>query len=206
MPATYAPDAHADEHVAELRDGGVREHLLDVPLLEADRRREDRGERADDHDGEPRHRRHREEEAAARDQVDARGDHRRRVDERRDRRRAGHGVGQPDVERDLRALAGAAEEEEEADRRHDRPAERRAPTRPRCTPTKSSVPRFANSRNIAIEEAEVADAVDDERLLARVGVRLLAEPEADEQIRTEPDAFPPDEEHRIVARRARAAA
>ena len=49
------------------------------------------------------------------------------------------------------------------------------------------------------EETEVADAVDDERLLARVGVRLLAEPEADEQIRTETDAFPPDEQQRIVA-------
>ena len=50
MPAAYAPDADADEHVAELRDRGVREHLLDVPLLEADRRREERGQRADDRD------------------------------------------------------------------------------------------------------------------------------------------------------------
>ena len=50
MPAAYAPDADADEHVAELRDGGIREHLLDVPLLEADRRREERRERADDRD------------------------------------------------------------------------------------------------------------------------------------------------------------
>jgi hypothetical protein len=38
------------------------------------------------------------------------------VDEGGDRRRAGHGVGQPDVERDLRALATSAEEEEEAER------------------------------------------------------------------------------------------
>ena len=33
--------AHAHEHVAELGHGGIREHLLDVPLLEADRRREE---------------------------------------------------------------------------------------------------------------------------------------------------------------------
>ncbi len=34
------------------------------------------------------------------------------MDEGRDRRRARHRVGEPDVERDLRALAGAPEEEE----------------------------------------------------------------------------------------------
>ena len=40
----------ADEHVAELRDRRIREHLLDVPLPEADRRREERRQRADEHD------------------------------------------------------------------------------------------------------------------------------------------------------------
>ena len=82
-------------------------------------------------------------------EIDARRHHRRRVDERGDGRRTGHGVGQPDVERDLRALAGAAEEQEETDRRDDRAAERRATSPPRCTPMKSSVPMFANIRNIA---------------------------------------------------------
>ena len=121
--------ADADEHVAELRDRGVRQDLLDVPLLEADRRREDRGQRADHDDDDLRDRRHREQHVASRDQVDAGRDHRRRVDERRDRRRAGHGVGQPDVERDLRALAGASEEQKQADRGDDRTAERQ---RARC--------------------------------------------------------------------------
>jgi len=36
------PDACPEEHVAELGDGGVREHLLDVVLREADRGREQR--------------------------------------------------------------------------------------------------------------------------------------------------------------------
>ena len=52
-----------------------------------------------------------EEDVGAGDHVDAGGDHRGRVDERGDRRRAFHGVGQPDVERKLRALAGGAEEQ-----------------------------------------------------------------------------------------------
>ncbi len=46
--------ADADEHVAELRDRGIRENLLDVPLLEADRRRENRRQRADQHDDQTR--------------------------------------------------------------------------------------------------------------------------------------------------------
>ena len=85
----------------------VGEHLLDVVLDEGDRRREERGERADE--GDDRHRRRREtnRKRQAADQVDAGRDHRGGVDERGDRRRAGHRVGQPDVERDLRALAGA---------------------------------------------------------------------------------------------------
>ena len=42
--------AHADrrEHVAELADGRVGEHLLDVVLRDADSRGEQRGQRADD--------------------------------------------------------------------------------------------------------------------------------------------------------------
>ena len=46
------------------------------------------------------------------------------------------------------------------------------------------------------QEAEVADPVDDERLLAGVGVDLVAEPEADQQVGAEAHAFPADEHHR----------
>ncbi len=56
-----------------------------------------------------------EEDVAARDHVDARRDHGGGVDERGDRRGAFHRVGQPDVERDLRGLAGGAEDEQEGD-------------------------------------------------------------------------------------------
>ena len=46
------------------------------------------------------------------------------------------------------------------------------------------------------QHAEIADAVDDERLLARVGVGLLGVPEADQEIGAEAHPFPAHEEHR----------
>ena len=52
---------------------------------------------------------------AAGDHVDAGGDHGGGVDEGGDRGGAFHGVGQPDVEGNLRGLAGGAEEEQQAD-------------------------------------------------------------------------------------------
>src|SRR2546421_6549327 len=44
-----------------------------------------------------------------------------RVDQRRDGSRALHGVGEPDIQRDLGRFTGAAEEQEEGDRRGRRP-------------------------------------------------------------------------------------
>ena len=48
------------------------------------------------------------------DQVDAGGDHRRGVDQGRDRRRALHRVREPGVERHLRRLGEGADEQEQA--------------------------------------------------------------------------------------------
>ena len=99
----------------------------------------------------------------------------------RDRRRAGHRVGQPDVERDLRRLAGGADEEQQRD-------ERRPPARPRtscpssacacsrelaeddASPWPARVERPEEQED-AEDEAEVADAVDDEGLVAGGRVR-----------------------------------
>ena len=50
------------------------------------------------------------EQMRAGDHVDAGGDHGGGVDERGDGRGAFHGVGQPDVERKLRAFAGGADQ------------------------------------------------------------------------------------------------
>ena len=50
-------------------------------------------------------------------QVDAGGDHRRGVDQGGNRRRTFHRVRQPDVQRELRALADRAREEQQRDAR-----------------------------------------------------------------------------------------
>ena len=115
------PDAAGEEHVAELAHRRVGEHALDVVLDEADRGGEDRRRGAHDRDRRHRVRRVSVDRGGAGDHVDAGGHHRGRVDQRGDRRRALHRVGQPDVQRDLRALAGGADEEQQPDER-ERPA------------------------------------------------------------------------------------
>ena len=48
------------------------------------------------------------------------------------------------------------------------------------------------------EQSEIADAVDDECLLARVSIDLVVEPEADQEIRAETNALPSDEQNGIA--------
>ena len=188
--------ADPDEHVAELGYRGVREHPFDVPLLERDRGREQRGERADPGDDGAAERREREQHATPRHQINARRHHGGRVDQCRDGSRALHGVGEPDIQRDLGRFTGAAEEQEECDRGGRRPTGQESGGRlgeDRLEVERSQVREDEEHRH---QEPEVPDPVDDERLLARVGVDLLVEPEADEQIGAEPDPFPADEHHR----------
>ena len=116
-PSRAGAAARAREHDRDLAEGRVGEHPLEVGLRE----REQGGihHRHGGEDGE---------QGAgavvagvegeeARDDVAAGGDHRRRVDECRGRRRALHRVGEPVVERDEARLAGDADDDaDEADR------------------------------------------------------------------------------------------
>ncbi len=106
-------NAERQEHVAELRNRRVRQHALDVVLHQRDRRREDRGQCADDGDGLHRRGRQHEQRVGARNHVDAGGDHRRRMDQGGDRRRTFHRVGQPDIQRKLRRLAAGSDEQQQ---------------------------------------------------------------------------------------------
>ncbi len=206
-PRRERADAAREEHVAELRDRGVREDALDVVLREPDRGSEDRRPGADPGDERQRVGREHEERARPADEVDAGRHHRRRVDQRGDGRRARHRIGQPDVERELRALAARAEEEEEA-RRVERDGRR---------PGDRVVARHLDEREVgraeeredaedAEDHAEVPDPVRHERLLPGRGRRerrdrrVLVVVVSDQEIRAEPDALPPDEEHRQVVR------
>ena len=103
--------AEAEEHVAQLGDGGVGQHLLDIALHQADAGGKEGGgstHPGDDVHGDGGQGEHRRQAA---DHVDAAGDHGGRVDEGADRGRARHGVRQPEVEGQLGALARGAHEE-----------------------------------------------------------------------------------------------
>ena len=114
-PARVRPDPDAEEHVADLRHRRVRDHALDVGLDERDQPGDEERQRADAGRDQLDRPRLLEDDVRARDEVDAGGDHRRRVDEGADRRRAFHRVGQPGLERDLRRLRHGAAEQAERD-------------------------------------------------------------------------------------------
>ena len=191
--------AHRQEHVAELRHRGVGEHALDVVLHEPDSAGQERGGRAHGGNHAERDRRVLEEHRVPADHVDAGGHHRGRVNQRRHRRRAFHGVGQPGVERNLRRLASGAAEEQQRDQ-----AERAEGHFGRHR-------RGLGRDDLEVERAErderqqgaeheqvVADAIHDERLLGRVPRRLLHVVEADEQVGTQAHALPAHEHHEEV--------
>ena len=137
-------EADGQEHVADLADRRVGEHPLEVVLAAAADAAVEQGDGADDdHSGAGRLR-DVEDGCRAGDQVDAGGDHRRGVDEGRDRGRALHGVGQPGLQRELAGLAARAEQQHQADRGGDALASgarcRTARRRTRCCPGRRTSP------------------------------------------------------------------
>ena len=136
----------------------------------------------------------------AADHEHAGGDHGRGVDQRADRGRALHRVGKPGVEPELRRLAHRADEQQQAQQGHGVDAHagkadgrsghaRRGGEDRRDRDGAEHQERAENAEG----EAEVADAVDDERLeRRRIGGRLVV-PEADQQVGSEADAFPAEE-------------
>ncbi len=118
------------------------------------------------------------------------------MDEGRHRGGARHGVGQPDVEGNLGALPRGSQEEEQRHRRDEAPAVERRRVRRRGAehPGEVQGAEGGEQQEHGDQEAEVPDAVHDERLLARVGVRAVGEPEADEEVAAQPHPLPAHEQ------------
>ena len=193
--------AEADEHVADLRDRRVGEDFLEIGLADADAGGEERRRRADRADEVERDLRVHVERRQPRDHVHAGGDHGGGVDQRGDRRRAGHGVGQPDVERNLRRFAGRADEEQQADGGDDRgrvlgQVRRHAVDVDEGERRRAELRQRPEQQEHADQERRVADAVGDERLAAGDRVVHVRVPEADQQVGAQADAFPTDEQQR----------
>ena len=194
------PHAAGHEHVAKLRDGRVRENFLDVSLRNADGRSKKCSQRANDGHDRQRERRAFKDHMRARNHVDARRHHRSRMDQRRNRRRTFHRVGKPHIERNLRRFAASADHQQNADR---------------CQQTRvSSLNGQGNHRAKYLieiqrskmfyqqeqcdQKSEIANAIDDERLLARRCRRIFREPEPDQQIRRQPHPLPANEHLQVI--------
>ena len=179
-------------HDAEVGERRVGEGLLDVRLREgakaSQRGHAGTGDRDEVQDLRS------EQETHAGHEVDAGGDHRRGVDERGDGRRASHRVREPHVQGELGGLAEEAAHEQRTD------GDRDGLGGGRVVLERGEVERAVEreAHRDAEDEAKVAHAVDDERLLRRGGGVVLVEVVRDQHVRAEAHEFPVDERHEQV--------
>ena len=191
------PHAQRREHVTELGDRGVGQDPLDVRLGEGDRGGQYRGEDADRGHDDHHSGRGAEDGVAAGHEVDAGVDHRGGMDQGGDRRGAFHCVRQPDVERELGALADGPAEEQQRD---DGDPGRREPAafdqlEDGLHVESSELRPDGHDRE---GEAHVADSVDQEGLLGCHGRGAPWVPEADQEVAAQAHQLPAGEDEQEV--------
>src|SRR5207248_5271772 len=192
------PNTAGQEHIAELRDSRIRENPLDIVLHHADAGGEDRRGRSDDGNHPKREDASIEQSMAARDHVDPRSDHRCRVNESGNWRGAFHRIRKPDVQWNLRGLAGRSKNQQQRDRSQNAtvPSWVYADRIEHAAKVKRA--KLADDEEHGKEEAEVSDAVDDESFFPRVGCGVFPEIEANQQVRGQADTLPADEHEQKI--------
>src|SRR2546423_6900700 len=103
-------NTHAENHVADLAHRRISEDPLDIPLADPKNRTAERRDRADDPYQLTRTRRRTPQRSTARDEIYARRNHRRGMDQRGNRGRSLHRVGKPGMQGDLRRFRREAAE------------------------------------------------------------------------------------------------
>ncbi len=205
--------ANADgrHHEAQLADGGVGQHALDVPLRHSDgggkERRERTGKRDVGHGPRRRLTRSIKYREHAHEQEDTSRNHGRGMNHRAHWCGAFHGVGQPHMQRELRTLADCAEEEQhrnQANRGHVGIDQRQRHMHCRQVlqvgrledvgelQARRVAPRIEEHH--ADEHDRIAHARRHEGLDACLAGTFLLVPEADQKVRAEAHDFPEDEE------------
>ncbi len=188
-------EAGGQHHVADLRHGRPGQRLLDVVLRATDDRTEEERDGTDDGDDQLRVRGGVEDVGGADDQVDARGHHRRGVDEGRDRGRALHRVPEPGLQRYLSRLAAGGEQQHQADGGELALGRLTGCLQHRPEGEAAEPQEHQHDRD---RQAHVTDAVDQEGLLRGGGGAGLVLPEADEEVGGEAHALPADVQEQVV--------
>ena len=196
-PAPVRPEPGAEEHVADLRHRRIRDHALDVRLHERDEAGDEQRDRTEPGGEVGDRRRLLEDRVRPSDQVDAGGDHRRGVDQGRDRRGALHRVREPGVDRDLGGLRDRAAQQAEGDEVDERLRHAAHLCEDAREVERAGLP---DQHEEGERHRRVAERVHHEGLLrGRDGLRPLV-PEADQEIRGEADEAPACEQEQEVPR------
>ena len=184
------------EHVPKLTDRRIRQHALEVVLRERRDRRNQRSRGPDPRHEHLRRRSQHKKRSATCHEVHASRDHRRRVNQCRDRCWASHRVRQPRRERQLRTLARRTKNQESRNHLEHRNA------------VGQFLARLGNFMDVQRaeltehqkhrqHEKRITDSIDHERLASRIGIRKVRVPKSDQQVRGDTHALPTDEQHRV---------
>ena len=200
--------ARGKEHIAKLRAGGIRDDPLDIRLHQTDRRSKNGSGGPDDGDEIQRELAGLEQGREPADHKHTGGHHSGGMDQRGDRRWPLHRVRQPCMETQLSGFAHRSDEQQDAQQAHRiHPQAEETDARTRLIRRSGqnfrdrNRPEHQKHTENPEHEAQIANPVDDKGLDRRSACAGLAEPETDQKIGCQADAFPTEEHlHKIIRR------